>query len=53
MPIWIKFLGGTLGISEAWNQGMVCIRSSKSISWGLVQQDSPTQVFIWRSRGWV
>ena len=33
MPICTGFLGGTLGMSVAWNHGVVCIRSSRSVSW--------------------
>ena len=32
IPIWTRFLAGTLGIFVAWNHGVVCIRSSKSFS---------------------
>ena len=40
MPIWTRFLAGTFGMSVAWNHGVVCIRSSRSVSW----------VSTWRSK---
>jgi hypothetical protein len=40
MPIWTRFSGGTFGRLVAWNQGVVCIRSSRSVSW----------VSTWRSK---
>ena len=32
MPIRTRFLAGTLGMSVVWNQGVVCVRSSRSAS---------------------
>jgi len=32
MPTCTRFFGGTLGMFVAWNQGVVCIRSSRSVS---------------------
>ena len=33
MPIWTRLVGGAFLMSVAWNQGVVCIRSSRSSSW--------------------